>query len=129
VIDRNEIVLSTHDAATLSAVLATFSTREAPQHGAAEELAEILAGARLVAHNAIDGDIGHLVDYLIDGDSWQIVSIVADTKNWFSGKKVVLPVSDFERIDWYNRLARTRLTREEIKSAPEFSSVEAAHEA
>ena len=79
--------------------------------------------------NAIDGDIGHLVDYLIDGDSWQIVSIVADTKNWFSGKKVVLPVSDFERIDWYNRLARTRLTREEIKSAPEFSSVEAAHEA
>lgn len=56
-IDRNEIVLSTHDAATLSAVLATISTREAPQPGAAEELAEILDGARLVAHNAIDGDI------------------------------------------------------------------------
>jgi transcription elongation GreA/GreB family factor len=57
VIDRNEIVLSTHDAATLSAVLATFSSREAPQGGAAEELAEILAGARLVAHHAIEGDI------------------------------------------------------------------------
>ena len=56
-IDRNEIVLSTHDAATLSAVLATFSSREAPQGGAAEELAEILAGARLVAHHAIEGDI------------------------------------------------------------------------
>ena len=56
-IDRNEIVLSTHDAATLSAVLATFSAREAPQPGAAEELAEILAGAKLVAHEAIDGDI------------------------------------------------------------------------
>lgn len=56
-IDRNEIVLSTHDAATLSAVLATFSARESPQPGAAEELAEILAGAKLVAHEAIDGDI------------------------------------------------------------------------
>lgn len=56
-IDRNEIVLSTHDAETLSAVLATFSTRESPQAGAAEELAEILAGARLVAHNAIEGDV------------------------------------------------------------------------
>jgi transcription elongation GreA/GreB family factor len=54
VIDRNEIILSTHDAATLSAVLATFSPREAPQAGAAEELAELLAGARLVAEHAND---------------------------------------------------------------------------
>jgi transcription elongation GreA/GreB family factor len=55
VIDRNEIVLSTHDAATLSAVLATVSTRHAPLPGAAEELADVLSGARLV--NATDGDI------------------------------------------------------------------------
>jgi transcription elongation GreA/GreB family factor len=55
VIDRNEIVLSTHDAATLSAVLATVSTPNAPLPGAAEELADMLSAARLV--NAIDGDI------------------------------------------------------------------------
>ena len=56
-IDRNEIVLSTHDAATLSAVLATFSPRESPAADAAEELADMLAGARLVAPHAIDGDV------------------------------------------------------------------------
>jgi transcription elongation GreA/GreB family factor len=55
VIDRNEIVLSTHNAATLSAVLATVSTRNAPRPGAAEELADMLSAARLV--NATDGDV------------------------------------------------------------------------
>ncbi|HEY9156285.1 MAG TPA: PRC-barrel domain-containing protein [Opitutaceae bacterium] len=74
--------------------------------------------------HATDGDIGHLIDYLIDSDTWQIQSIIADTKNWFAGKKVILPVSAFERIDWYNRLARTRLTRAEIKAAKEFVGVE-----
>jgi transcription elongation GreA/GreB family factor len=48
VIDRNELVMSTHDAATLSAVLATLSTREAPAPEAALELEDILAGATLV---------------------------------------------------------------------------------
>jgi transcription elongation GreA/GreB family factor len=57
VVDRNEIVLSTHDAATLSAVLATFSTRESPLPGAAEELADILDGARVVAPHALEGDV------------------------------------------------------------------------
>lgn len=49
-IDRNEIVISTNDAATLSAVLATLSTREAPIAGAIEELANMLAAATLVPH-------------------------------------------------------------------------------
>lgn len=56
-IDRNEIVLSTHDAATLSAVLATCSVYEAPAPGAADELIEVLAGAKVVAPHALDRDI------------------------------------------------------------------------
>lgn len=57
-IDRNELVMSTNDAATLSAVLATLSTREAPAPGAAEELAEILAGVTLVPNASARDVIG-----------------------------------------------------------------------
>lgn len=57
-IDRNELVMSTNDAATLSAVLATLSTREAPAPGAAEELAEILAGVTLVPNASACDVIG-----------------------------------------------------------------------
>src|SRR6476646_7201009 len=49
----NEITLSTHDAATLAAVIATFSPYEAPVSVAAEELAEMLAGAKVVAPDAL----------------------------------------------------------------------------
>ena len=56
--DRNELVMSTNDAATLAAVLATFSTREAPAPGAAVELAEILAGVTLVPNAAARDVIG-----------------------------------------------------------------------
>jgi len=57
VIDHNEVLLSTHDAATLAAVLASVSPREAPLPGARNELADVLASATVVAPDALDRDI------------------------------------------------------------------------
>lgn len=54
--DPNDVVLSTRDAATLSAVLATCSLREEPVPGAADELADKLASARLVSEQALAHD-------------------------------------------------------------------------
>lgn len=53
-VDHDEIVISTRDAATLSAVLATLSTRDAPLPGALDELVDMLAGATVVAPQALD---------------------------------------------------------------------------
>lgn len=57
-VDRNELVISMNDAATLSAVLATLATREPSAPGAAEELAEMLDGATLVPHTQAHDVIG-----------------------------------------------------------------------
>jgi transcription elongation GreA/GreB family factor len=57
VVDMNEITLSTHDAATLAAVIATFSPYKAPVSVAAEELAEMLAGAKVVAPGALGRNV------------------------------------------------------------------------
>ena len=59
----NDVVLSTRDAATLSAVLATCSPFE-PVPGAAEELADMLAGARVVAEPALARDVVALNAYV-----------------------------------------------------------------
>ena len=56
-VDRNEIVLSTHDAATLAAVLATLSPRHAPLPGAAEELTDMLETATLVPPGDAQGEV------------------------------------------------------------------------
>jgi transcription elongation GreA/GreB family factor len=57
VIDHNEVLLSTHDAATLVAALASLSPRDAPLPGARDELADVLASATVVAPDVIDGDV------------------------------------------------------------------------
>ena len=54
---HHDVVLSSRDAATLSAVLATVSPVRAPLPGAAEELAEMLAGAHVVAEHALERDV------------------------------------------------------------------------
>lgn len=56
-IDRNDVVLSARDAATLSAILASFSPREAPYPGAADELFDVLEGARVVEDDAVARDV------------------------------------------------------------------------
>jgi len=67
---NNEVILSTNDAATLSAVLATFSPREAPTADAADELAEVLSGARVVTDDALGGDVIGLDAFLRDFDRY-----------------------------------------------------------
>lgn len=57
-IDRNELLISMNDAATLSAVLATLSTREPAAADAVEELADMLDGATLVPHALAKDVIG-----------------------------------------------------------------------
>ena len=56
-IDRNDVVLSARDAATLSAILASFSPREARYPGAADELIDVLEGARVVTDDALARDV------------------------------------------------------------------------
>jgi transcription elongation GreA/GreB family factor len=55
-VELNDVVLSTRDAATLSAVLASSSPFDAPLPGAVEELADKLAGAHVVAESALARD-------------------------------------------------------------------------
>jgi hypothetical protein len=72
-----------------------------------------------VAHyhiHALDGTIGHLADFLIDDESWKIDCALVDTKNWWVGKRVLLPMSTITEINWGERYLRVDLTRDKIKS-------------
>ncbi len=50
--------------------------------------------------HASDGDIGHVNDFIIDDNTWQITHIVVDTHNWFGGKKVLVPVAHVNKMTW-----------------------------
>ena len=81
--------------------------------------------------HATDGDIGHVEDLLVDSDGWTIRYIVVDTKNWWPGKKVLVAPRSFTNVDWAEGSVRVNLTRDQIKSGPEYdptTTVDRAYE-
>ena len=68
--------------------------------------------------HALDGDIGHVEDFVVDDRSWAIADMVVDTRNWLPGKKVLVPPHAIESIDWANRQVSVRLRRDQLKHAP-----------
>jgi hypothetical protein len=69
---------------------------------------------------AIDGDLGHVEQFLIDTDSWTVTGVVIDTKNWLPGKKVVLSPSRIRKIDWASSHVEIDLDRERVKTAEQY---------
>ena len=71
--------------------------------------------------SAIDGEIGHVDDFIIDDATWSIRYLVVATKNWWPGKKVLISPTWIDNVSWKDREVVASLSREAIKSAPEFT--------
>jgi uncharacterized protein YrrD len=52
--------------------------------------------------HAKDGDVGHIDDFVIDDQSWEVLYLVIDTHNWVGGKKVSVPMAHILNVDWDN---------------------------
>jgi hypothetical protein len=70
--------------------------------------------------HALDGDIGHLEDFLVDDETWKIDYAVINTKNWGFGKHVLVAPSEIKEIDWAGQYIRLELTRYNIKCSPSW---------
>jgi hypothetical protein len=70
---------------------------------------------------ALDGEIGHVVDFVIDDETWAIRYLVVATKNWWPGKKVLISPKWIENVSWEEREVAIGLSRETIKAAPEYT--------
>jgi hypothetical protein len=69
---------------------------------------------------ATDGDIGHVADFIIDGDTWEIRYMVVDTQNWWPGKKVLIAPQWIDRVSWDDSTVYVDLSRETIRNGPEY---------
>lgn len=69
---------------------------------------------------AFDGEIGHVEDFIIDDETWSIRYLVVDTKNWWSGKHVLVSPQWIERVSWEESKVFVNLTSESIKRSPEY---------
>ena len=70
--------------------------------------------------HAADGEIGHVVDFIIDDDTWAIRYLIVDTQNWLPGKKVLIAPQWIDHISFDESKVFVTLLRETIKQAPEY---------
>jgi uncharacterized protein YrrD len=73
--------------------------------------------------HALDGQVGHLEDVLIDDEAWDIRYLVVDTKNWWIGKHVLLAPGSIKSIDWAEHFIRVDLTCYKIKGSPPWAQL------
>ncbi len=70
---------------------------------------------------ALDGEIGHVDDFIIDDGTWAIRYLIIDTHNWWPGKKVLISPQWIERVSWSESKVFVNLSREAIKQSPEYT--------
>jgi uncharacterized protein YrrD len=69
---------------------------------------------------ATDGEIGHVEDFFIDEESWQIHYLLVDTGNWLPGRKVLISPNWITGISWADSEVIVKVTREQVKDSPEY---------
>lgn len=68
--------------------------------------------------SASDGDIGSVVDFLLDDERWTVRYLVAETGGFLSDRQVLISPISFRQADWYGRRFHLALTREKIRNSP-----------
>jgi len=68
-----------------------------------------------------DEAIGHLEDFIVDDETWALRYLVADTRNWWFGKKVLLAPQWATNVSWNERKVYIDVSREFVKNSPEWN--------
>ncbi len=68
---------------------------------------------------ALDGEVGHVEDFIIDDETWSIRYLVVDTQNWWPGKSVLVSPQWIERVSWPESKVFVNLSRDVVKRSPE----------
>jgi len=69
---------------------------------------------------SLDGEVGHIEDFIIDDETWAIRYLIVDTKAWWAGKQVLVAPQWIERISWEESRVLVNLSRESIRRSQEY---------
>jgi uncharacterized protein YrrD len=74
---------------------------------------------------ATDEPIGHIEDLIVESADWSVRYLYVGTKNWWPGKKVVVPVRHLRELNWPEKKGWLDLSRDAVKSAPSLDDAAA----
>jgi hypothetical protein len=67
-----------------------------------------------------DDEIGHVTDFIINDETFQILYFVIDTHNWIGGKKVLIPVNNIKEVKWEISKVMVDMTTDAVRSSKLF---------
>jgi sporulation protein YlmC with PRC-barrel domain len=73
---------------------------------------------------AIDGEVGHVQDILVDEDTWVIRHLIVDTSNWWIGNRILIAPENILKASWPENIVAVNLTRQAVKDAAPYDPVE-----
>lgn len=68
--------------------------------------------------SATDGDIGHVVDFLLDDQHWVVRYLVVETGGFLDGRHVLITPISFRHVDWATKHFHLALTKDKVKNSP-----------
>ena len=74
-----------------------------------------------------DEGIGHVEDFIVDEESWEVRYLVVDTSNWWFGKRVLIAPHWASRISWEENRVYLGMSREAIKNSPAWDATDAVN--
>jgi sporulation protein YlmC with PRC-barrel domain len=72
--------------------------------------------------HASDGDVGHVDDFIIDDETWEVRYLVIQTGHLWFGKKVLVSPGWADRISWESRAVYVDVKREAIRKCPTWDA-------
>lgn len=78
--------------------------------------------------HAVDGEIGHIENLMIDDIDWSVRYFIVDTRNWSFGKRVLISPAAVKGIDWFDRHVDLKVTRELGRTSPAWDPLVALNE-
>ncbi|MBN1129508.1 MAG: PRC-barrel domain-containing protein [Chitinispirillaceae bacterium] len=71
---------------------------------------------------ATDGDVGTVSECYFDDADWAIRYMVVETKNWLSGRKVLIAPVALGKPDWRSRTIPVTLTCVQVRNSPDIDT-------
>jgi hypothetical protein len=68
--------------------------------------------------SATDGDLGSIVNFLIDDERWAVRYLVVDTGGLFGGRQVLISPISFRKVDFSTQRFHLALAKDKIRNSP-----------
>ncbi len=96
----------------------TFSATNRATSGARDPRLRSTREVRGYRVRSLDGEIGHVEDFIIDAEGGAIRYVAVDTRNWLPGKKALVASPWVSGVSWADAEVSVDLRSTEVKEAP-----------